>query len=153
MTTTLTRLEELGLALPAPVAAVANYLPVVVAADWIYVSGQVPLQEGQLICKGLVGLDVSIEAAYQAARQCALQALGLLAQAAGDLDRVQIVRVGGFVASAPGFGDQPKVVNGASDLLVQVLGERGRHARAAVGVAALPLGAAVEIEVVARLLS
>ena len=151
MTTAISRLRDLGLALPPPTTAVANYVPFVVEDGWVHVSGQLPLREGQLICRGLVGQDVTVEEAYQAARQCALQALGLLAQAAGDLDRVRIVRVGGFVASAPGFTDQPKVVNGASDLLVDVLGDGGRHARAAVGVAGLPLGAAVEIEVLARI--
>lgn len=150
MSTATSRLGDLGLELPPPTAAVANYVPWVVEDGWIHVSGQIPLRDGQVTCKGLVGQDVTVEDAYQAARQCALQALGHLAAAAGDLDRVRIVRVGGFVASAPGFTDQPKVVNGASDLLVAVLGDKGRHARAAVGVAGLPLGAAVEVEVLAR---
>ncbi len=150
--TAATRLEELGLELPAPTAAVANYLPFVLEDGWIYVSGQLPLVEGQLTCRGLVGADVTIEEAYQAARRCALQALALIGQAAGNLDNVRIVRVGGFVASAPGFFDQPKVINGASDLFVEILGDLGKHARAAVGVAGLPLGAAVEVEVLARVL-
>lgn len=146
------RLKELGITLPEPAAAAGNYLPVVEEGGWIYVSGQLPLRDGQLTCTGYVGQDVTIEDAYQAARLCAINGLGLIKQAAGSLDRVRIVRVGGFVASAPGFTAQPKVINGASDLLVEVLGDRGRHARAAVGVAELPLGAAVEVEFTARIL-
>jgi enamine deaminase RidA (YjgF/YER057c/UK114 family) len=146
------RLEALGITLPEPAAAVANYLPVVEEGGWITVSGQLPLRDGTLTCTGYVGQDVSPEEAYQAARLCAINGLALIRQAAGSLERVRIVRVGGFVASAPGFTAQPQVINGASDLLVEVLGERGRHARAAVGVAELPLGAAVEVEFSARIL-
>lgn len=153
MSVALVKLRELGLSLPAPTQAIANYLPYVAEDGWIHVSGQLPLREGQLVCTGLVGADVTVEQAYDAARQCALQALGHLAQAAGDLDRVRIVKVGGYVASAPGFTEQPQVINGASDLLVAVLGDRGRHARAAVGVASLPRNAAVEVEVLARIVS
>ncbi len=152
MSTAATRLEELGLELPAPTAAVANYVPFVLEDGWIYVSGQLPLVDGKLTCRGSVGADVTTEDAYQGARRCALQALALIRQAAGNLDNVRIVRVGGFVASAPGFYDQPKVINGASDLFVEVLGDLGKHARAAVGVAGLPLGASVEVEVLARVL-
>ncbi len=146
------RLAELGITLPEPSTAVANYLPVVEDAGLITVSGQLPLRDGQLTCTGYVGGDVSVEDAYQAARLCAINGLALIKQAAGSLDRVRIIRVGGFVASASGFTGQPKVINGASDLLVEVLGDRGRHARAAVGVAELPLGAAVEVEFTARIL-
>lgn len=145
------RLKELGITLPAPSAAVANYLPVVEEGGWITVSGQLPLRDGQLTCKGYVGQDVTPEEAYEAARLCAINGLALIQQAAGSLERVRIIRVGGFVASAAGFTAQPQVINGASDLLVEVLGERGRHARAAVGVAELPLGAAVEVEFSARI--
>ncbi len=152
MSVALNRLRDLGLSLPAPTQAIANYLPFVVEDGWVHVSGQLPMRDGQLACAGLVGADVTVEQAYGAARMCALQALGHLAQAAGDLDRVRIVKVGGYVASAPGFVDQPQVVNGASDLLVSVLGDRGRHARAAVGVASLPRNAAVEVEVLARII-
>ncbi|MBM3269475.1 MAG: RidA family protein [Candidatus Sericytochromatia bacterium] len=151
MTLALEKLREMGLSLPAPAQAIANYVPYVVEDGWIHVSGQLPLRDGAIAHAGLVGADVTVEQGYDAARLCALSALGHLAAAAGDLDRVRIVRVGGFVASAPGFTDQPQVVNGASDLLVAVLGERGRHARAAVGVASLPRNAAVEVEVLARL--
>ncbi len=151
MSLALEKLHDLGLSLPAPAQAIANYVPYVIEGGWIQVSGQLPLRDGQLACAGLVGADVTVEQAYDAARLCALSALGHLAQAAGDLDRVRIVRVGGYVASAPGFFDQPQVINGASDLLVAVLGDRGRHARAAVGAASLPRNAAVEVEVLARL--
>jgi enamine deaminase RidA (YjgF/YER057c/UK114 family) len=147
-----TRLSELGITLPEPSVAVANYLPVVEDGGLITVSGQLPLRDGQLTCTGYVGGDVSVEDAYQAARLCAINGLALIKQAAGSLERVRIIRVGGFVASAAGFTGQPKVINGASDLLVDVLGDRGRHARAAVGVAELPLGAAVEVEFTARIL-
>jgi len=152
MSGALTRLRDLGLSLPSPTKAIANYLPYIVEDGWVQVSGQLPMREGALTCTGLVGRDVTVEEAYEAARQCALSALGHLAAAAGDLDKVRIIRVGGYVASAPGFFDQPQVVNGASDLLVAVLGDRGKHARAAVGVAALPRDAAVEVEVLARIL-
>lgn len=145
------RLKELGITLPTPAAAVANYLPVIEEDGWITVSGQLPLRDGQLTCTGHVGRDVTPEEAYQAARLCAINGLALIQQAAGSLARVRILRVGGFVASAAGFTGQPQVINGASDLLVEVLGERGRHARAAVGVAELPLGAAVEVEFTARI--
>ena len=148
-----TRLKDLGITLPEPTAAVANYLPVIEDAGVITVSGQLPMRDGQLTCTGYVGKDVSVDDAYQAARLCAINGLALIKQAAGgSLDNVRILRVGGFVASAPGFTGQPKVINGASDLLVEVLGDRGRHARAAVGVAELPLGAAVEVEFTARIL-
>lgn len=146
-----TRLKELGIVLPEPTAAVANYLPVIEDGGLLTVSGQLPMRDGKLAYAGYVGSDVSLEDAYQAARLCAINGLALLKQAAGGLDRIRMIRVGGFVASAKGFTDQPKVINGASDLLVEVLGENGRHARAAVGVAELPLGAAVEVEFTARI--
>lgn len=154
MATVQARLQSLGITLPSPAPAAGNYRPIVEADGWFYVSGQLPMSAGQLTCMGKVGADVSIEDAYAAARLCAINALALIVDAMGGepsaLERVQIVKVGGFVASAQGFTAQPKVINGASDLLVEVLGERGRHARAAVGVAELPLGAAVEVEFVAR---
>ncbi len=148
------RLKTLGITLPTPAPAAGNYAPVLDVEGWIYISGQLPMVDGKVVSTGKVGGDVSVEDAYQAARTCAINALALLYQAMGAhegaLDDVQIVRVGGFVASAPGFTQQPKVINGASDLFCEVLGDRGRHARAAVGVAELPLGASVEVEVVAR---
>lgn len=148
------RLKSLGITLPRPAPAAGNYVPVLEVDGWIYVSGQLPMVDGKVVSTGKVGADVSAEDAYQAARTCAINALALIREALGGedaaLETVRIVKVGGFVASASGFTQQPKVINGASDLLVEVLGERGRHARAAVGVAELPLGASVEVELVAR---
>jgi enamine deaminase RidA (YjgF/YER057c/UK114 family) len=117
-----------------------------------FVSGQVPISDGKPMWTGKVGRDLEVDEATEAARRCALQLLAALRGELGSLDRVsRIVKVTVFVASAPGFSDQPKVANGASDLLVDVFGDAGRHARAAVGVAELPLGAAVEVELIAEL--
>jgi len=148
-----TRLAELGISLPVPAAAVANYLPFVISGSLVFISGQLPFAEGKVAVSGLLGSGVSIEQGQYAARLCAINLLAQARSAAGgDLDRItRLVRLGGFVASTPDFTDQPKVLNGASDLMVEVLGDAGRHARAAVGVAALPLGAAVEIEAVFQL--
>jgi enamine deaminase RidA (YjgF/YER057c/UK114 family) len=145
-----TRLTELGLSLPVPAAAVANYVPFVVTGSLLFVSGQLPLEDGKPMVQGRLGADVSLEDGVRAARLCALN---LLAQARaacrGDLGRVRrLVRMTAYVAGTADFTDQPKVVNGASDLMVQVLGEAGRHARVAVGVASLPLNVAVEIEAI-----
>ncbi|CCG40455.1 RidA family protein [Magnetospirillum molischianum] len=147
------RLAELGVALPTPAAAVANYLPFVTSGSLVFVSGQLPLVDGKVTVSGHLGADVSLEDGQSAARQCAINLLSQARLAAGgDLDRVKrLVRLGGFVASTPDFTDQPKVINGASDLMVAVLGDAGRHSRAAVGVASLPLNAAVEIEAVFEL--
>jgi len=142
------RLAELGLDLPEAPAAVASYVPVVVSGGLAFVAGQVPMVDGQVLHPGRVGEDVTVEEAAEAARWCAVQALAALDQALGDVDRVRrVVQVGVFVASAPGFTDQPSVANGASDLLVQVFGDAGRHARFTVGVSELPLGASVEVAV------
>jgi len=148
-----TRLAELGITLPVPAVAVANYLPFVISGSLVFISGQLPFAEGKVAVSGVLGSGVSIEQGQYAARLCAINLLAQARSAAGgDLDRItRLVRLGGFVASTPDFTDQPKVLNGASDLMVEVLGEAGRHARAAVGVAALPLGAAVEIEAVFQL--
>ncbi|SDL07325.1 Enamine deaminase RidA, house cleaning of reactive enamine intermediates, YjgF/YER057c/UK114 family [Glycomyces sambucus] len=144
-------LARLGLALPAVVPPVAAYRPAVVAGDYVYTSGQLPMVDGALAATGKVGAEVDPERAYELARTCALNALAAVASVA-PLDRVvQIVKVVGFVASAPEFTGQPKVVNGASELLGEVFGEAGTHARSAVGVAVLPLDAPVEVELVARL--
>lgn len=143
-----TRLKQLGLVLPVPPAAVANYVPYVISGNLVFVSGQLPLENGKIAVTGKLGESVSIEDGIRAARLCAINLLAQ-AQAAGggDIERVRrLVRLSAFVASTPAFIDQPKVVNGASNLMVEVLGDAGRHARAAVGVAALPLDAAVEIE-------
>lgn len=144
------RLAELGLVLPAPTPPRFAYVPVVVHDGLAWVAGQLPWVNGQLPCTGLVGRHVSIEQAAEAARLCTLQALAQLHQALGNLDRIErFVKLTGFVASAPGFGDQPRVMDAASQLLQDVFGEAGRHARSAVGVAELPRGTPVEIEFVA----
>lgn len=139
----------MGLSLPDAPAPAANYVPWVIAGEMLYVSGQISQGPGGLI-KGRLGADMAVEAGAEAARACAL---ALLAQAGaalgGDFGRLRrVVKLTGFVSSTPDFTDQPKVINGASDLMVAVLGEAGRHARSAVGVAALPLGVAVEIEAI-----
>lgn len=145
------RLAELGLQLPAAPRPVASYIPVSRAGNLAFVSGQIPMDQGKVIAPGKVGGDLDLDAAVEAARRCVLQALAALKEEIGSLDHVRsIVKVSVFVASAQGFTDQPKVANGASDLLVEVFGDSGRHARAAVGVAELPLGAAVEVELVAE---
>lgn len=143
------RLQELGLQLPAPPKPVAAYVPAVLHQGLLYISGQLPMVNGQLSCLGHVGQDVSLEAAQAAARVCTLNALSIAQDVLGSLDRIQrVVKVGGFVSSAAGFYDQPKVINGCSELLGEIFGTAGQHARAAVGVNALPLNAAVEIEFV-----
>ena len=142
------RLTELGVELPAVTPPIASYVPVVLAGGLAFVSGQVPLVEGQILHPGHLGREVTIEQGQEAARRCALSALAALAAELGTLDRVRrVVSVSVFVASAPGFTDQPKVANGASDFLGEVFGEAGKHSRAAVGVAELPLGAPVEVAV------
>lgn len=142
------KLAELGLALPEPAAPVAAYVPVVVAGGLAHVSGQLPFLDGVLV-KGRLGEDVDTGKGYEAARACGLMILAQLRAALGSLDRVErIVKLGGFVTSAPDFTDQPKVINGASELLATLFGDAGKHARSAVGVPALPLGAAVEIDAI-----
>jgi enamine deaminase RidA (YjgF/YER057c/UK114 family) len=144
------RLKALGLSLPPAPKPVAAYVPFVRHEGMVFVSGQLPMRDGAMLAKGAVPSQVTVEAAADAARQAALNALAVLADAAGGLDNVRrIVRVGVFVCSDAGFTEQPKVANGASELFQQVLGEAGRHARAAVGNIALPLGACVEVEVLA----
>ena len=141
-------LQEKGIVLPAVSPALASYLPVVVENGIAYVSGQLPFVDGAIVT-GTLGRDVGLERAQQAARACGLMILAQLRAELGSLDRVQrIVKLGGFVASTPDFTDQHKVVNGASDLIAEVFGDAGRHARAAVGVPALPLGAAVEVDAI-----
>jgi enamine deaminase RidA (YjgF/YER057c/UK114 family) len=147
------RLAELGLQLPPLAAPVAAYVPAVRQGDLVWTSGQLPFVDGALPATGVVGEGenlVPAADAAQLARICALNALAAAASVA-DLDELRIVKVVGFVASAPGFTGQPQVINGASELLGQVLGDAGRHARSAVGVAALPLGSPVEVELVAAL--
>ncbi|MDA8335136.1 MAG: RidA family protein [Peptococcaceae bacterium] len=146
------KLREMGVSLPAAPAPLASYVPAVTAGQLVFTSGQVPLANGQLGWKGKVGRDVDAEGGYQAARQCAVNCLAVIKAVAGSLDHVgRIVKVTGFVSSAPGFNDQAKVVNGASDFLLELFGDAGRHARAAVGVSELPLDAPVEVEMVVQL--
>jgi enamine deaminase RidA (YjgF/YER057c/UK114 family) len=142
------RLAELGIVLPEPVAPVANYVPFVRTGNFMVVSGQLCLDaQGKLVAKGQLGGGVSVEDGQKAARACAINVLAQLKAAMGDLDKVaRVVRLGGFINSAPGFGDGPKVMNGASDLMVSAFGDKGRHARTTIGVSALPLNAAVEVE-------
>jgi enamine deaminase RidA (YjgF/YER057c/UK114 family) len=144
------RLRDLGLALPPAPAPAGNYVPFVRAGDLVFTAGQIAMKDGTLIT-GVVGRDLDLEAAKEAAKACCLLGLAVAKSAVGDLENVlQVVKVNGFVRSAPGFTDQPKVLNGASDMLVAVFGDRGRHARAAIGVSELPLGAAVEVDFIFR---
>jgi len=144
------KLAELGITLPKPAAPVASYVPVVVHGGMAYVSGQIAFVDGKVMT-GKLGADVSLEDGQRAARACGLMILAQL-QAAGLLEQVhRVVKLGAFVSSAPDFFDHPKVANGASDLMEQVFGGAGQHARAAVGVAALPLNAAVEVDAIVAL--
>jgi len=140
-------LARLGIVLPTPTAPVANYVPYVIVGNLVFVSGQVSIGAGGLIT-GKLGADLSLDRGVEAARACGVNLLAQIkAACGGDLDRVKrVVKLTGFVNSAPDFTDQPKVVNGASDLMVAAFGERGRHARAAVGAPSLPMGAAVEVD-------
>ena len=142
------RLADIGLVLPEPVAPIANYVPAVLAGNLLHISGQVSLDANGGV-KGIVGEDVSLERAQDAARMCGVNLIAQMRMALGDLDRVvRVVKLGGFVQAGPEIYDIPKVVNGCSDLMVQVFGDAGRHARAAVGVYRLPLGYAVEVDAV-----
>lgn len=143
-------LAQQGLALPEVKPPVANFIPYVITGNLVYISGQIPTENGKIVFVGKLGGEITIEQGQQAARLCALNVIAVLKQACGgDLSRLaRCIRLGGFVNSAPDFTDQPEVVNGASDLFVAVFGERGRHARTAVGVAALPRGVAVEVDAI-----
>mgnify|MGYP006275930331 CR=1 FL=1 len=147
-----TRLAELGLTLPDPAAPIANYVPFVVSGAQVFVSGQISMGPDG-ITTGRLGEDMTLEAGQAAAKLCAINIIAQLKAAAdGDLSRIRrIVKLGGFVNAAPGFTELPQVINGASDLMVEVFGEAGRHARAAVACPILPRGAAVEIDAVAEL--
>jgi enamine deaminase RidA (YjgF/YER057c/UK114 family) len=145
------KLAELGLTLPPVAAPVAAYVPALRSGEFVFTSGQLPVVEGKLVNTGKVGAEVSPEEAKELAQTCVLNALAAIKSVIGDLDQIErVVKVVGFVASAPDFTGQPGVVNGASELLGKVLGEAGVHARSAVGVAVLPLDAPVEVEVVVR---
>ena len=148
------KLKELGLSLPDPPKPVANYVPVVRVGELLFLSGVLPSRDGQLIMTGKLGLDLTIEQGKEASRVAVLNGLSIIRRAAGSLDCVkQIVKMVGHIASAPGFTDQPQVLNGASDLLVSLFGDAGRHARVAVGAAELPRQAPVEIELIVQVLS
>ena len=141
------KLAELGITLPTPAAPVANYIGFNLVGKLVIVSGQIPLVDGKVAVTGKLGAGVSVEDGQRAARICFVNLLAQLKAAAGDLDRVKrVVRLGGFVACTPDFTQQPQVINGASDLAVAVFGEKGKHARAAVGCPSLPVDAAVEVE-------
>ena len=140
------RLSALGITLPEPAAPAANYVPFVKSGNVVFVSGQVPMGPNGIEHQGKLGDDYSVEQGQAAARLCAINLLAQAKMASGDLNKVRCLKLNGFVNCTGDFGDQPKVINGASDLMVEVLGENGRHARAAVGSSALPFGVAVEVE-------
>ena len=141
------KVMQLGIVLPEAPKPVAAYIPAKQTGNLVFTAGQLPMVNGELISKGLLGQDVEIDEANKAARICTLNALAAIKGVIGDLDRIkQIVRVVGYVASVPTFTQQPAVVNGASELLLEIFGENGKHARSAVGMAVLPLNASVEIE-------
>ena len=143
------RLAALGLTLPPVVAPLAAYVPAVRSGNTVYTAGQVPIADGELLAQGKVGAEVSADQAFGLARTCVLNALAAAASEAGGLSSIiRVLKLTGFVASAPDFTAQPQVVNGASELLLEIFGEAGKHARSAVGVAALPRNAPVEIELI-----
>lgn len=143
------RLAELGASLPAAAAPAANYVPYMQSGNLVFTAGQLPLKDGKLAASGLLGRDVDVATGKEAARLCAINILAQAKAALGDLEKIRrVVKISVFVASSPDFTEQHLVANGASDFLVAVLGERGKHARSAVGTASLPLNAAVEIEAI-----
>ncbi len=147
-----TRLAALGLVLPAAPPAVANYVPYLISGDLLFISGQISKDADGRVMTGIVGAPLSVEQGQLAAQLCALNILAQAKSALGSLDRIgQVLRLTGFVASQPAFTGQPQVINGASDVLVAVLGDNGRHTRSAVGVTSLPLGAAVEIDAILKI--
>ncbi|MEE4311019.1 MAG: RidA family protein [candidate division KSB1 bacterium] len=148
------KLKDAGITLPETPKPLAAYVPALRIDQWVYTSGQIPMAGGALQFTGKVGQDVSLEQAQEAARLCAINALSAAKSVIGDLDTIQqIVKVTGFVNSAPGFTDQPAVINGASEFLKSIFGKSGAHTRSAVGVAELPMDAAVEIEMIFKLKS
>ena len=143
------RLSDLGVTLPAAAAPAANYLPFVTSGNLLFTSGQLPMRDGKLLASGVVGRDLDTAAGVEAAKLCAINVLAQAKAALGDLEKIaRLVKISVFVASTPDFTEQHLVANGASDFLAAALGERGKHARAAVGMASLPLNAAVEVEAV-----
>lgn len=145
------KIKELGFELPGVAKPVAAYIPAKLSGEYVYTSGQIPIVKGELKYKGKVGATISEEEAYKAAQVCALNCLAAIKGVIGDLDKVvEIVKVVGFVNSAAGYSMQPKVINGASELLGNIFGEKGQHARSAVGVSELPLDAACEVELIVK---
>jgi enamine deaminase RidA (YjgF/YER057c/UK114 family) len=143
------RLRELGIELPQAAAPAANYVPFVLSGNQLWIAGQVPFEDGKINYRGKVGADLTVEKGIAAARVCGLNILAQAKAALGDLDRVhRVLKLGGFVNAPPDFTEHPRIINGASDLLVEVLGDAGKHARFAVGAGSLPLDAAVEIDAV-----
>lgn len=146
------RLVELGIVLPSPPKAVATYVPWIITGNLIVTSGQLPFRDGTIVFPGRLGTEFTVEEGYAAARICTLNAIAQLKSATVDLSRIQqIVRLDGMVHSAPGFRGQPAVLNGASELLYQVFGEKGAHTRTAVGISEMPLDAAVQVSIVAEI--
>lgn len=146
------KLKQMGIELPQAPAPLAAYIPAILAGDLVYTSGQIPLVGGELKFKGKVGAEISEAQGYEAAKVCAINCLSAIKGVIGSLDKIaRVVKVTGFVNSAPGFSAQPKVVNGASEFLGEVFGEAGKHARSAVGVSELPIDSAVEVELVVKL--
>lgn len=146
------RLKELGIDIPQVQTPLGAYVPAVITGHLIYISGQLPMVSGELTLKGKVGSEISLEQGMEAARRASVNAVAVLKNELGDLDRIErIVKITGYVASAPGFNQQANIMNRASELFFQVFGEAGRHARVAVGVSELPLDAPVEIEVIAQI--
>jgi enamine deaminase RidA (YjgF/YER057c/UK114 family) len=141
------KILKMNLQIPELSKPLAAYVPAVQTGKLVFTAGQLPMVNGEIVCKGIVGEDVEIDQAYEAARICTLNALAAIKGVIGDLDRIkQVVRVVGYVASVATFTQQPAVVNGASELLLEIFGEKGKHARSAVGMAVLPLNASIEIE-------
>lgn len=146
------KLKELGLTVPEVAKPVAAYVPAVRCGDHVYTSGQIPLVKGEVKYKGKLGQELSLDDGYEAAKICALNCLAAVKSVAGSLDNIEkVIKIVGFVNSAAGFTDQPKVVNGASELVGKVFGPAGEHARSAVGVSELPLGVAVEVEMIVKM--
>lgn len=152
MTAHTDRMKSLKIVIPDMPRPVAAYIPAQIVGNLIYSSGQTPTREGKLVFTGRVGTELSVDQGYQAARLACLNCLSQLQYVLGNLDRIKrIVKVNGYVRSSPGFGDQPKVINGASELLLEIFGDDGKHARTAIGVSELPFGAPVEIEMIAEI--
>lgn len=148
------KISEMGLTIPEVAKPVAAYVPSIKVGDYVYTSGQIPFVSGKLAYAGKVGQDLQLEQGYEAAKVCALNCLAAIKSVIGSLDNIeQIVKVVGFVNSAPGFTDQPKVINGASELVGNIFGKQGEHARSAVGVPELPINAAVEVEMIVKVKS